>query len=167
MKMTFSNPRTSESIPKLCLFCTHGGRGLDGNLFSLKDYNTPSSRFTIKTVCPPEPGETFGEHRPASSPFFPHGPPQITAAKQMVLPLPFSLSLPQSHSVLPTCTDTFTGHPCTPPQAPSKCKLWGPSFCLTAPISPSFSCRTLRTPSFDSYLPPTSPQTTHLPVMKR
>lgn len=53
-------------------------------------------------------------------------------------------------------------------RAPSKCKLWGPSFCLTAPVSPSFSCRTLSGSQASTaiFLPHLCPQTTHFPVLK-
>lgn len=88
MKRTLAKPRPSESIPKLYLFYTHGGRGFDGNLFSLKDHNTPQPGYHEKKKKKnvlQSLGKHSEKHRPASSPY---RPPQITVVKQMVFPRP-------------------------------------------------------------------------------
>lgn len=125
MKRTLAKPRTSETIPKLCLFYTHGGRGFDGNLFSLKDHNTPHPDYhekKKKKKCPPEPGKAFGE---ASSCQLSPPAPANNSGETDGLPPPFSLSLPQSHGVFPYRADTFTQRLVAqiPLTDPRKCKL--------------------------------------------
>lgn len=107
MKTMFPNPRTLRAFQNCVYFVLMGAGGLMAMCFPWRTTTLPIQVHHKNCLSSRAWGSIRGSVVLPALPS-PHGPPQITVAKQMVLPLPFSSSLPQSHSVLTSCADTFT-----------------------------------------------------------